>query len=167
MLIAGVLLAAAPASASPQPRVPKPAASSAYWVWPVEGRRVVIEHFRASAQPWSSGHRGMDIAVGSDAAVRAPAPGVVAFRGYVVDRPLLTISHAGGLVTTLEPVSSELSPGDVVAAGETVGTLDRGGHTPAGALHVGVRWHGDYINPLLLFGGVPRAILLPCCEPLG
>ena len=37
-----------------------------------------------------------------------------------------------------------------------------GGHTPAGAVHVGVRWNGVYINPMLLFGGVERAVLLPC-----
>ena len=24
----------------------------------------------------------------------------------------------------------------------------------------------EYINPLLLLGGVPRAVLLPCCEPI-
>mgnify|MGYP001116210698 CR=1 FL=1 len=44
-----------------------------------------------------------------------------------------------------------------------VGTVDVGGHTPAGAVHFGVREDGVYINPLLLLGGVERAILLPCC----
>lgn len=134
------------------------------WAWPVTGPQIVREHFRAPAQPWSSGHRGMDVAVLDDDVVRSPASGIVAFSGTVVDRPLITIAHPGGLVTTLEPVASELMPGDPVSAGQPVGTLATGGHTPPGALHVGVRWHGAYINPLLLFGGVPRAVLLPCCE---
>ncbi len=136
------------------------------WMWPVAGPRVVRTPYQAPPHPWSSGHRGIDIAPLLDTTVRSPASGVVAFRGTVVDRPLITIAHAGGLVTTLEPVASALHPGDTVRAGEDVGTLALGGHTPPGLLHVGVRWHGAYINPLLLLGGVPRAILLRCCDPL-
>ena len=35
----------------------------------------------------------------------------------------------------------------------------------AGGVHavMKVRLHDEYINPMLLLGGVPRAILLPCC----
>ena len=47
--------------------------------------------------------------------------------------------------------------------GDEVGVVALGGHTAAGALHFGVRLDGEYINPLLLLGGVPRAVLLPCC----
>lgn len=136
------------------------------WTWPVAGPRVVVAPFRAPEQKWSAGHRGVDIAVSVRSDVRAPATGTVAFRGVVVDRPLLTIAHEGGLVTTLEPVASDFAPGDAVMAGDVVGRLASGGHTVNGTLHVGVRWHGDYINPMMLFGGVPRAVLLPCCEPL-
>ncbi len=143
---------------------PSEALTDGQWLWPVSGPRVVVNPFRAPAQPWSAGHRGIDVALLSGTTIRAPAPGVVAFRGTVADRPLITISHAGGLVTTLEPVLSTLNPGDPVTTGTDVGTLAVGGHSAPGALHVGVRWHGAYINPLLLFGGVPRAVLLPCCE---
>ena len=27
--------------------------------------------------------------------------------------------------------------------------------------HLGVRLHGEYVSPMLLFGGIPRAVLLP------
>lgn len=140
--------------------------SSGGWVWPVLGPRVVASSYRAPAQPWLSGHRGIDIAViepAEPALVRAPADGVVAFVGTVVDRELITISHAGNLVTTLEPVRSDLSPGATVSAGDAVGVVSTGGHTPHGLLHFGVRWHGQYINPMQLYGGIPRAVLLPCC----
>ncbi|MGO4678729.1 murein hydrolase activator EnvC family protein [Microbacterium sp. 2MCAF23] len=130
------------------------------WLWPIEGARSVLVPFRAPAHDYGPGHRGMDIAATGGA--RAPADGVIAFRGVVVDRPLLTIDHGNGLVTTFEPVQSELAPGTIVHRGEVIATLSTGGHTPAGALHVGVRWNGVYINPLLLFGDVPRAVLLPC-----
>ena len=53
--------------------------------------------------------------------------------------------------------------GDLVERGGIVGDLAIGGHADVGTLHLGARLHGEYINPLLLLGGVPRAILLPCC----
>ncbi|WP_309064421.1 murein hydrolase activator EnvC family protein [Microbacterium sp.] len=133
------------------------------WTWPVGGPRTVISPFRAPAHDYGPGHRGMDVAASAGATVRAPADGIVAFRGVVVDRPLITIEHGRGYVTTLEPVSSELSPGEAVAAGEEVGRVATGGHAAAGTLHVGVRIDGDYVNPRGLFGDIPRAVLLPCC----
>ena len=51
-----------------------------------------------------------------------------------------------------------------MARGEAVGELAFGGHTAPGAVHFGVRYEGEYINPLVLLGGVPRAVLLPCCD---
>jgi murein DD-endopeptidase MepM/ murein hydrolase activator NlpD len=134
------------------------------WQWPVDGRHVIIAPFQAPAHDYGPGHRGMDAAAEPGADVHAPADGVVAFRGTVVDRPLITIDHGGGYVTTLEPVASDLSPGDAMAAGEVVGVVAGGGHAPTGTLHVGVRVDDVYVNPRGLFGRPPRAILLPCCE---
>ncbi|MFS0852221.1 M23 family metallopeptidase [Microbacterium sp. 179-I 3D4 NHS] len=133
------------------------------WRWPLDGPRTVVEPFRAPAHAYGAGHRGIDLAASSGRPVRAPAAGVVAFCGVVVDRPVLTIEHAGGLVSTFEPVESPLRAGDPVAAGEEIGTVASGGHATIGHLHLGVRVDGEYINPLLLFGAVERAILLPCC----
>lgn len=141
-----------------------PSEADGTWEWPVRGARSIVAPFRAPAHEYGPGHRGMDVAVGASPDVIAPAPGVVAFRGTVVDRPLITIDHGGGRVSTWEPVSSALSPGDAVAAGDLIGTVAAGGHTARGALHVGVRLDGRYVNPLPLFGEVPRAVLLPCCE---
>lgn len=136
------------------------------WEWPLDGPRAVVDAYRAPAHAYGAGHRGVDLGSSTGARVLAPADGTVAFRGTVVDRPLLTIEHANGLVTTFEPVRSALAPGDVVSAGQEIGVVDVGGHAPPSALHLGVRLEGDYINPMLLFGEVPRAILLPCCARL-
>lgn len=135
------------------------------WAWPVVTREVIVP-FRAPAHEYGAGHRGIDIAATPGEVVRSPADGIVAFRGAVVDRQLLTIDHGSGLVTTFEPLVSTLNPGDIVAAGDEIGTVDVGGHARPGTLHLGVRLDGDYINPMLLFGGVPRAVLLPCCAAL-
>lgn len=133
------------------------------WRWPVDGARHVVEPFRAPAHDYGPGHRGMDIAAAPGGQVHAPTDGVVAFRGTVVDRPLVTIDHGAGFVSTWEPVSSSLTPGDVVTAGAVIGSVAEGGHTVRGAMHIGVRVDGEYVNPLPLFGHVPRAVLLPCC----
>ena len=149
-----------------QPAVAASPAPDPGWLWPVAGPRVVLEDFRAPAHEYGPGHRGIDIAADAGAEVLAPADGVVAFRGVVVDRPLLTIDHGGGYVTTFEPVDSELSPGSSVQAGQQIGQVAAGGHAAPATMHIGVRLHGVYVNPMLLFGGIPRAVLLPCCEPL-
>lgn len=133
------------------------------WTWPLPGAHVIVAPYRAPAHAYGPGHRGVDLAAVKGTTVVAPADGVVAFRGVVVDRALLTIRHADGLVSTLEPLESPLSPGDAVSAGDEVGIVGLGGHSAPGTVHLGVRLNGDYINPLLLFGKVPRAVLLPCC----
>ncbi|WP_256971467.1 murein hydrolase activator EnvC family protein [Microbacterium esteraromaticum] len=134
------------------------------WSWPHTGPRLVIEPFRAPAHDYGPGHRGVDITAPIGTAVHAPAAGVVAFQGVVVDRPLLTIDHGSGYVSTFEPVASELSAGATVQAGDVIGMVDIGGHAPRGTMHIGVRVEGVYLNPHPLFGEIPRAILLPCCS---
>jgi murein DD-endopeptidase MepM/ murein hydrolase activator NlpD len=130
------------------------------WVWPVDAVQVV-RPFAAPVHRYATGHRGLDLG-GADR-VRSPAGGTVAFVGTVAGRPVITIDHGDGLVTTFEPVTTTLRAGDAVARGDPVGTVALGGHAAAGAVHFGVRWNGEYVNPLRLLGGVPRAILLPCC----
>lgn len=129
------------------------------WMWPVLPVRI-LRGFEAPAHPYGPGHRGIDLA-GTE--VHAPAEGVVAFVGTVAGRGVLTIDHGGGLVSSYEPVVSDLAAGDHVARGQPLATISKGGHTAPGSLHLGVRLDGEYINPLRLLGGVPRAILLPCC----
>lgn len=169
--VLGVLLiacvVAAPADASPRDSGEglEPVAGAS-WVWPLQPFRL-LRPFIAPPHEYGPGHRGLDLSPaagsGDAATVRAPAAGAIAFAGQVAGRPVVTIDHGSGLVTTLEPVLTELRPGQNVAQGAPVGVLGEGGHAPPGALHFGVRRNGEYINPLLLLGGVPRAVLLPCC----
>ncbi len=132
------------------------------WLWPVQPFRLE-EPFAAPAHRYGSGHRGIDVRPLENQEVLAPADGDIAFSGKVAGRGIVTIDHGDGLVTTLEPIESSLEAGEHVARGAPVGAIALGGHTPAGALHFGVRLQGEYINPMLLLGGVPRAVLLPCC----
>lgn len=160
--VAAALLAV-PAAAAAAPDPESRIETAEVWIWPVPGGVRVVQPYAAPAHDYGPGHRGIDVAAPAGSDALSPASGTVAFSGTVVDRPLLTIDHGGGLVTTLEPVSSDLSPGDAVARGDVVGTVTTGGHSAPGSLHFGVRLDGEYINPLLLLGGIPRAVLLPCC----
>ena len=116
------------------------------WQWPIAPPRIVAP-FVAPAHEYGPGHRGIDLAAPEGSDVHSPAPGVV----------------GAGLVSTFERVVPGLAIGTVVDAGAVVGTVASGGHTPADAVHFGVREYGEYINPMLLLGGIERAVLLPCC----
>lgn len=163
-LVAACLIGAAMVVGASPPAIAAPdSLALSGWIWPVDGFRLA-RPFVAPAHAYGPGHRGIDLEPTGTSAVRAPAAGVVAFSGPVAGRGILTIDHGDGLVTTLEPVASDLRPGDAVARGDPVGSIAVGGHAAPGSVHFGVRRHGEYINPMLLLGGVPRAILLPCCE---
>ncbi|WP_159500083.1 murein hydrolase activator EnvC [Microbacterium sp. 18062] len=158
-----VLAAAVPASAGPTSAVAVDDAVPSdppLWAWPVAG--VIAHPYEQPAHAYGPGHRGIDVRA-EEHTVHAPDDGVVVFSGRVVDRPLVTIDHGDGIVSTLEPVASDLAPGTAVARGDAVGELSSGGHAEQGELHLGARVHGEYVNPLLLLGGIPRAVLLPCC----
>lgn len=135
------------------------------WSWPVSPPFGIVRPYAAPAHAYGPGHRGIDIAVRGATSVRAPDDGVVAFAGRVVDRGVVTIDHGDGVVSTLEPVEASVAAGARVARGEIVGELGVGGHTESGALHLGARLNGEYLNPLVLLGAMPRAVLLPYADP--
>lgn len=169
-----ILGPSATASASPSPR---PAASAApastrtsgsdddpsvmRWTWPVGPPVVLVAPFRAPPTPYAAGHRGIDLAATPGGTVVAADDGVVSFAGPVVGRGVLSIDHGRGVVSSIEPVAAAVAAGDAVRAGQTVATVDAGGHCHDDCVHFGVRIHGEYVSPLLMFGGVPRAVLLP------
>ncbi|WP_281974267.1 murein hydrolase activator EnvC family protein [Microbacterium terricola] len=132
------------------------------WRWPVE--HVVVTHeYQAPAHAYGPGHRGIDLRLDDERMLRAPADGVIAFAGQVAGRGVVTIDHGDGLVTTLEPAVTVLGVGSPVARGDVVAEPGLGGHAAPGDVHFGVRRDGEYVNPRMLLGGVPRAVLLPCC----
>lgn len=138
-------------------------ADSETWVRPADGP--VSEDFAAPPAPWAAGHRGIDLAVQTEATIRAPAHGVVSFSSKVVNRGVLSIDHGAGYVSSFEPVDSQLEVNDTITAGEVVAALDTYDdgthHCDRPCLHWGVRLHGEYINPLLMLGELQPSVLLP------
>lgn len=142
------------------------AAARPRWAWPVPPPHPIVRPYLAPATTYGPGHRGIDVGVGVGASggagveIRAPADGVVHFVGVVVDRPVLSIRHPGGLISSYEPVTSALARGDPVARGQVIGSA-LAGHCSSPCVHFGVRLEGEYISPLLFLGGVPASVLLP------
>lgn len=180
LLAAGVVVTGAPSGASavlaPGPAVahaaPEPAGAAwmpahaavpgpaPRWAWPVMPPQVVGA-YAAPPTPYAAGHRGIDLAATPEQHVTAPADATVRFAGVVVDRPVLTLDHGGGVLSSYEPLATELVAGQPVARGAVVGRLASGGHCAGSCLHVGVRVDGAYVSPLLFFDRVPPSVLLP------
>jgi murein DD-endopeptidase MepM/ murein hydrolase activator NlpD len=136
------------------------------WAWPLVPRPAVVRAFDPPERPWLSGHRGVDLRAIPGQDVLSPAGGTVAFAGWVVDRPVLTIDHGNGLRSSFEPVDSGLAQGAAIAAGEAVGRIASTPlHCPEGCLHWGVRDMGDYVDPLRLVADTRPSILLPWRDP--
>ncbi|MFP5311424.1 MAG: M23 family metallopeptidase [Actinomycetes bacterium] len=132
------------------------------WQWPLAPRPPVLRGFDPPPKPWLSGHRGVDLGfAGPGGQVTSPTAGTVSFVGVVVDRPVITIDHGGGLRSSFEPVASTLAAGSTVAAGQLIGTVQPG-HCPAAqCLHWGVRDGDEYVNPLQFVLDLRPSILLP------
>lgn len=104
----------------------------------------------------------MDLGASAEGApVRSPAAGTISFVGVVVDRPVITIDHGGGLRSSFEPVDSTLVPGTVVAKGQVIGTALQGHCATPACIHWGVRSGEDYVNPLQFVLDLRPSVLLP------
>lgn len=134
------------------------------WQWPLGGPAQVMHRFEAPSHRYGPGHRGIDIT--GAGAVRAVEGGTVRFAGSVAGRPVISVLHSDGLLSTYEPVSTELSAGDRVHAGQVIGELDASAGSashcaPQLCLHLGARLGEDYLDPLLLLGLAGPSVLLP------
>lgn len=130
------------------------------WFWPLPAPHQVVRPYLAPATPYAAGHRGVDLAAADGDEVRAPDDGVVHFAGVIADRPVLSIEHTSGVLTSFEPLESSLVEGDAVRRGQVIGVV-RPGHCREPCLHFGARIAGEYVSPLIFLSGQPRAVLLP------
>nr|WP_309238267.1 M23 family metallopeptidase [Actinoplanes aureus] len=136
-------------------------APASRYSWPVAPPRVA-RRFEPPPEQWLAGHRGVDLAAAPGATVRAAGGGKVIYAQILAGRGVVSVAHAGGLRTTYEPVTAVVAPGDEVAAGEPLGTLDPGhpGCSESACLHWGLRRGDLYLDPLALLG-LGRVRLLP------
>ena len=160
--VAGMLMLAAATGASPAGASESRTADPS-WSWPVDGDRVVLRPFIAPPTPYGAGHRGIDV-LATSTTLLAPADGTVRFAGMVAGRPVLSIDHGGGVISSAEPVASDLVAGVAVARGDPIGVV-LVGHCERHCVHFGVRVDGEYVNPLTWLGGAVWPVLLPTRHP--
>lgn len=139
------------------------------WAWPLGPDHDVVALFDHPDTVYSAGHRGIDITASSPT-VTAVDDGVIAFAGPVAGKPVVTIRHANGLVSTYEPVLTQRRAGEAVRRGDVIGELDgSGGFSHCGdvpCLHLGAKRTGvprelEYLDPLPLLGVRGPSVLLP------
>jgi murein DD-endopeptidase MepM/ murein hydrolase activator NlpD len=119
----------------------------------------LVRGFEAPAGGYGPGHRGVDLAAPVGTPVAAPAAGRVAFAGAVAGTVWVSLLVAPGVVVTVGPLAAPaVAAGRRLPAGAPLGRL-AGGH--AGALHLGLRIDGAYVDPLPYLAGLPRPRLAP------
>ena len=117
---------------------------------PIDG--AVTRPFEAPESRWGPGHRGIDLAASAGAMVRAAGAGTVTFAGSVAGTLAITIDHGGGLESTYSRLSeSYVTLGQSVEPGTWIGVVGDA-HAGVPGLHLGVKLHGEYVDPATLIG---------------
>jgi len=158
-----------PAAAAAAPTGPAPASrmSPDPAVWPLSPRPDVVSGFSPPADPWGSGHRGVDLLGRVGQPVRSAQPGTVSYVGSIAGVGVVVVTH-GATRSTYQPVSPSVHLGEHVTAGQVLGTLELfGSHCfPRACLHWGLLDGAGYLDPLSLLGAAPVR-LLPLGTPGG
>jgi murein DD-endopeptidase MepM/ murein hydrolase activator NlpD len=124
--------------------------------WPVQGARVSqnVGPRRHPVFGYRSCHTGMDLAAGTGTPIGAAATGIVTavttLRAY---GRVIVIAHNGGLSTMYAHLSRfNVSVGQGVAVGDTIGFVGSSGWSTGPHLHFEVHVNGTPYNPLGWFG---------------
>ncbi|HEY1559553.1 MAG TPA: M23 family metallopeptidase [Caulobacteraceae bacterium] len=137
---------------------PKPATSAVAFTDPLPGY-AVDSPFGLRRLPWEVRarlHAGVDIAAPLGTAVHALEDGVVEDSGVKSGYGrFVEVDHPSGLVSFyahLRAPAADLSPGEVLKAGDVVGYVGSTGDSTGPHLHLELRYGGKPLNPLLFIG---------------
>ena len=129
------------------------------YIWPV--RAPVSDPFRAPANRFAAGNRGIEFRTIPGQVVVAAREGTVTFAGQVAGSLFVTIAHPDGVRTSYGHVASVgVFADQSVAIGEPIATT-------AGLLHVSARIGDAYVDPSILFGGAHGPARLIARDGLG
>ena len=146
------------------PRGAAGATGGAGWRWPLRGPVLGAFHVSPRA-PFARGQRrGIDVAAGPGAVVRAACPGRVTFTGALPHRGLAVSVRCGQLMATYLGLGRLAGrAGARVASGDALGTLGA-----TGRLRLGARRASDprgYVDPLLLLADGAPPLRVPPAGP--
>lgn len=96
-------------------------------------------------------HAGLDVAVGTGAPVHAPAPGTVLDTGeYFFNGNTVFLDHGQGLISAYMHLSRvDVSVGQTLKAGDTLGAVGSTGRVTGPHLHWAVFLNGTAVDPAL------------------
>ncbi|UJS23513.1 M23 family metallopeptidase [Thiothrix winogradskyi] len=119
---------------------------------PLEGGVVVTSPFGMRTHPKTGKytmHNGKDYRCNVGQPVGAIADGVINFAGMAGHSGLLVaIDHADGMQSLYAHLSAtESKPGAQVRAGDVVGACGNTGRSTGPHLHLGLKQHGQFIDP--------------------
>ena len=125
--------------ASPRKRFVAPSlAGDSGFTWPVQGE--IITEFGPSQR--GVHNDGVNIAASEGALVGAAAKGRVAFVGTNIKSfgKLVLVKHEGGMITAYAHLGDiSVKEGDIVTAGQSIGTIGRSGRVDSPQLHFEIR----------------------------
>lgn len=136
--------------------------------WPLPGTPVIERPFTPPTTAYGAGHRGVDLQASVGDLVLAAGPGQVTYVGALAGRGVVTVTHAGGLRTTYEPVLAAVRLGTAVRRGSVLGRVATG-HSSCRrptCLHWGLLRGSTYLDPLSLLDRAP-VVLLPVTAVTG
>ncbi|MDA0801147.1 MAG: M23 family metallopeptidase [Proteobacteria bacterium] len=133
--------------AAPRKRFVAPSlASSSGFTWPVQGE--IITEFGPSQR--GVHNDGVNIAASEGASVGAAAKGRVAFVGTNIKSfgKLVLVKHDGGIITAYAHLGDiSVKEGDIVTAGQSIGTIGRSGRVDSPQLHFEIRKSRQPVDP--------------------
>jgi murein DD-endopeptidase MepM/ murein hydrolase activator NlpD len=133
--------------AAPRKRFVAPSlAGSSGFSWPVQGE--IIAEFGPSQR--GVHNDGVNIAASEGASVGAAAKGRVAFVGTNIKSfgKLVLVKHDGGIITAYAHLGDiSVTEGDIVTAGQSIGTIGRSGRVDSPQLHFEIRKSRQPVDP--------------------
>ena len=133
--------------AAPRKRFVAPSlAGSSGFSWPVQGE--IIAEFGPSQR--GVHNDGVNIAASEGASVGAAAKGRVAFVGTNIKSfgKLVLVKHEGGMITAYAHLGDiSVKEGDIVTAGQSIGTIGRSGRVDSPQLHFEIRKSRQPVDP--------------------
>ena len=133
--------------AAPRKRFVAPSlACSSGFTWPVQGE--IITEFGPSQR--GVHNDGVNIAASEGASVGAAAKGRVAFVGTNIKSfgKLVLVKHDGGIITAYAHLGDiSVKEGDIVTAGQSIGTIGRSGRVDSPQLHFEIRKSRQPVDP--------------------
>lgn len=144
--------AAAAAAAAKKNNTPTVSLGDIRFRWPCPASGRITSGFGSRKSPTkgaSTYHNGIDIGAPTGSAIVAAASGEVVTATYSGSAGnYIMISHGGGIYTLYMHCSKlNVSVGQQVKAGQTIGKVGSTGYSTGPHLHFGIRAGGSYLNP--------------------